>query len=91
MSRRKGKGRPNSTYCHIHGHTDDMLVVGYKHGRAEYACRLCNTKPCDIHGWDYVTRITLGGEERQVCVVCEPTALMEAADERNGTRQVRYG
>lgn len=81
------RGKRMVLRCKVHGITDDMILVEYGPGRSRYFCRKCQTKPCPEHGEDYVTLLRIGDVTRQVCIVCEPSALMEAADERNDFRR----
>jgi len=73
--------------CPEHGITDDMVLVEHRPGHYRYVCRLCQTKPCEIHGWDYVTVIRVRHEHRQVCIICEPEELTKAAERMNRARR----
>lgn len=77
------RGKRMVLRCKNHGVTDDMVLVEYGNTQAKYICRRCLTTPCPEHGHDYTT--VLSG--RQVCIVCEPNALMDAADGRNRRRR----
>lgn len=77
------RGKRMVLRCKRHGITDDMILIEYSPSRAKYVCRQCETTPCEEHGPDYVTIL----RKRQVCILCEPDALIEEAEARNGTRR----